>query len=186
MDMENFEMISICRTRWKNGMPFILRDVTIEILARIKWAFNALLKSLGSFMRFFKYSLLSKNLIHIHIQKNLKDQCSGYCVFFIICYLRFHRLQDHNQRRPASSKWSIRGMGWTNFKSLPILRQSWSREYPFTTEKCHKFTRLSILTTDETVMVYADKARDWSSIFDLLRNNDTDAIPLWGRTLANY
>ena len=176
-DIEDYKHDLRYQNRKKNGRPFILPDKVIEILARIRAVFNASFRSLESYMRIFQEILGVPRISYTSI------------------FRRIRRIKVPEIMNPSSSvavdstgfkttirgdwmtnKWSKKRKGWIKLHVSADTERIMASRISLSPENSHDATQFSKLITGHEDRVYADKAYDSRKIFNLLRNNGSEAI----------
>ena len=176
-DMENYRHELKKQNRKKNGRPFILPDRIIEILARIRAVFNASFRSLESYMRIFQEILgiprISYSSIFRRIRKIMVPEIMNASSSVAVDSTGFKTTIRGDW---LSNKWSKKRKGWIKLHVSADTERILASCISITKEHSHDATQFNRLITGHEVKVFADKAYDSRKIFNLLRNNGTEAI----------
>ena len=176
-DIETYRYDLREQNRGKNGRPFILPDKIIEILARIRAVFNASFRSLESYMRIFQEILGIPRISYTSIFRRIRK-------------IRVPEIMNASSSVAVDStgfkttirgdwlfnKWAKKMKGWIKLHVSADTERIMASLISLTTENSHDATQFSKLITGHEQKVYADKAYDSRSIFNLLRNNGSEAI----------
>ena len=161
----------------KNGRPFILPDKIIEILARIRSVFNASFRSLESYIRIFQGILgiprISYTSIFRRIRKIKVPDIMNPSSSVAIDSTGFKTTIRGDW---LSNKWAKKRKGWIKLHVSADTDRIMASRISITKEHSHDATQFHNLISGHEKRVYADKAYDSRNIFNLLRNNGTDAI----------
>ena len=176
-DIENYMNDLRKQNSKKNGRPFILPDKIIEILARIRAVFNAPFRSLESYLRCFEEILgiprISYTSIFRRIRRIKVPEIIHQCTSVAIDSTGF---KTKIRGDWMSNKWSKKRRGRIKLHVSADTDRIMATRISITGEKSHDATQFPRLITGHEQKVYADKAYDSREIFNLLRNNGTEAI----------
>ena len=176
-DMENYSHDLKKQNRRKNGRPSILPDKIIEILARIRAVFNASFRSLESYMRIFREILgiprISYSSIFRRIRKIRVPEIMNPSSSVAVDSTGFKSTMRGNC---ISNKWAKERKGWIKLHVSADTERIMSYRISITRENSHDATQFGKLITGSEQRVFADKAYDSRSIFNLLRNNGSASM----------
>ena len=176
-DIETYRYDLREQNRGKNGRPFILPDKIIEILARIRAVFNASFRSLESYMRIFQEILgiprISYTSIFRRIRKIRVPEIMNASSSVAVDSTGFKTTIRGDW---MSNKWAKKRKGWIKLHVSADTDRIMASHISITSEKSHDATQFPGLITGHEQKVYADKAYDSRKIFNLLRNNGSEAI----------
>ncbi len=176
-DMENYWHELKKQNMKKNGRPFILPYKIIEILARIRAVFNASFRSLESYMRIFQEILgiprISYSSIFRRIRKIRVPEIMNASSSVAVDSTGFKTTIRGDW---LSNKWSKKRKGWIKLHVSADTERIMAFRISITKKHSHDATQFPGLITGHEQKVYADKAYDSRSIFNLLRNNGSETI----------
>ena len=176
-DMENYRHELKKQNSGKSGRPFILPDRIIEILARIRAVFNASFRSLESYMRIFReilgiprisYTSIFRRIRKIRVPETLNPSSS--------VAIDSTGFKTTIRGDWMSNKWAKKRKGWIKLHVSADTEKIMASRISITREHSHDATQFPRLITGHEQKVYADKACDSRSIFNLMRNNGSEAI----------
>ena len=165
------------QSRGKKGRPFILPDKIIEILARIRAVFNASFRSLVSYLRIFQEILGVPRISYTSIFRRIR----GIKVPEIMNPSSSVAIDSTGFKTTIrgdwmSNKWAKKRKGWIKLHVSADTERIMASRISLTAEHSHDATQFGKLITGSEQRVFADKAYDSRSIFNLLRNNGSEAI----------
>ena len=176
-DIENYRDDLMNQNAGKNGRTFILPDKIIEILARIRSVFNASLRSLESYMRIFQEILgiprISYSSIFRRIRKIKVPEIMNASSSVAVDSTGFKTTIRGDW---LSNKWAKKRKGWIKLHVSADTDRIMASRISLTAEHSHDATQFHNLIYGHEKRVYADKAYDSRKIFNLLRNNGSEAI----------
>ena len=174
------------QSRGKKGRPFILPDKIIEILARIRAVFNASFRSLVSYLRIFQEILGVPRISYTSIFRRIR----GIKVPEIMNPSSSVAIDSTGFKTTIrgdwmSNKWAKKRKGWIKLHVSADTERIMASRISLTAEHSHDATQFGKLITGSEHRIFADKAYDSKSIFNLLRKNFSTLLgtsPLRGKT----
>jgi len=176
-DIENYMNDLRKQNSKKNGRPFILPDKIIEILARMRAVFNAPFRSLKSYLRCFEEILGIPRISYTSIFRRIRT----FRIADIMNPSSSVAIDSTGFKTTIrgdwlSNKWAKKRKGWIKLHVSADTDRIMASHISITKEHSHDATQFNRLIAGHEKKVYADKAYDSRNIFNLLRNNGTDAI----------
>ncbi|QRF76199.1 Transposase DDE domain protein [Thermoplasmatales archaeon] len=176
-DIRNYRHDLGKQNRKKNGRPYIIPDKIIEILARIRAVFNASFRSLESYMRIFQEILgipgISYSSIFRRIRKIKVPEIMNPSSSVAVDSTGFKTTIRGDW---LSNKWAKKRKGWIKLHVSADTERIMASRISITMEHSHDATQFTRLITGSEQRVFADKAYDSRKIFNILRNNGSEAI----------
>lgn len=176
-DIRNYRHDLREQNRKKNGRPFMIPDRIIEILARIRAVFNASFRSLESYMRIFQEILgipgISYTSIFRRVRKIKVPEIMNPSSSVAVDSTGFKTTIRGDW---LSNKWAKKRKGWIKLHVSADTERIMASRISITMEHSHDATQFTKLITGHEQRVFADKAYDSRKIFNILRNNGSEAI----------